>query len=134
MCARSHETDIDMGALDLETGVKGRPSPPLAVCVDQRANRGFDTGLPQRVQEDCALPIAVKRRAEMLRRAAAAHAKITANRRRPFGAGAQDFYQSASLSVDLRKRLLAGKRAGNGNERVAEARQSLAAGTEPFNR
>jgi hypothetical protein len=73
--------------------------PPLAVRVDQFADRRFKARLAQRLDEVPALPFAVAREIPMLRLAPAAHAEVRTHRRDAFRARGLDAQKMAAIRM-----------------------------------
>ena len=97
-----------------KAGVKGRPPPPGAMRVDQRADRGRDARAPQGLDDEPALPVAVERIGHVLRGAAAAAAEPGAERFGALGTVVERLDEFGALAREPDARALAGKRAGNG--------------------
>ena len=74
-------------------------APAFAMCVDELADRRFKPGLPQRRDDQIALPRAIMRDVPMLHGAAAAYAEMRANRFDPLGAGNLDLEQMPPVGM-----------------------------------
>ena len=73
--------------------------PALAVRVDQVADRRVEARLPQRRDDQAALPFAIAREIPVLRLAAAAHAEMRADRRDALRARGLDAQQMAAVRM-----------------------------------
>ena len=111
--------------------------PALAVRIDQFADLRIEPGLPQRLDEKTALPVAIARHVPMLRLASAAHAEMPAHRRDTLGARVLDAQQMAAVGMagkrlDLRH--LAGQRIGHIHRPLGRLRDTVAAMADAGNR
>ncbi len=86
-------------AIAAATGVDGDAPPAGAVRIDEKVDLAFDAGMCQRIDHDLAFPGAIGLRLPMLDGAAAASAKVSAERRNPLRAGAIDAQQAPAIRV-----------------------------------
>src|SRR5579864_8110304 len=80
-------------------GVKGGAAAAFAMGVDQLADRRIEPRLPQRFDDEAALPRPVRRRAPMLNRTATANTEMRADRRDALGVRTLDPQQGAAVGM-----------------------------------
>ena len=140
MIDRNDVVRIGGGKTDLEhivrahPGVQRDPPPAEAMGVDQRIDFAVKLGLRQRLDHEIALPGAVAFGFPVLDRAAAADAKMLAERRDPRLAGALDREQAPPVGMMTRHWLhfdrLAAQRVGHIDALAADQRDAVAEMTD----
>ena len=96
------EADFEHAALAAPRMKRGA-APPVAMRVDQFADRRVEARLPQRRDDQLVLPCAIARKIPVLRLAAAAHAEMRTERRDALRACGLDAQQMAAVRVTGRR-------------------------------
>ena len=126
------EADFEHAAFAAPRMERGAP-PPLAVRVDQFADRRVEARLPQRRDDQFMLPCAIARKIPVLRLAAAAHAEMRTERRDALRARGLDAQQMAAVRVAGRRLdldHLARQRVGHEHRPRRRVRDAVAAMAE----